>query len=78
MNVLLTYSEIKQVIADLYGFALNEIPFADEIDRAITKAQAKKLMEWGDEICQERYLHLGGRKRRECPTCWQALKEEIK
>ena len=41
---------------------------------AVAKAQLKKVVEWGDEECSK---HGGGRFKRECRLCWQALLKEI-
>ena len=38
------------------------------------KQERERIKEWGDEVCVE---HSKDRwYRRECPKCWQALKEE--
>ncbi len=55
------------------------------------KAQAKKMVKWGDDDCTEHgHFHTaellteyGGSKatypyeRHECPECWQQLKKEV-
>ena len=51
-------------------------------DRAIAKAQLKKVVEWGDELCPHSEVMRGvliyhDKLRRECLTCWQALLKEI-
>lgn len=48
-----------------------------EIFREIAKAQLKKVVEWGDESCEEHAVNQGTRKR-DCPFCWQVLLEETK
>ncbi len=78
--ILLTDEEIEEIIS----------PMLMVSPATIAKAQLKKVVEWGDEDCPEhaveareslrRGLELCGLSpiypRRECQTCWQALKKE--
>ena len=56
-----------------------------EIIGQSNKAQAKKIAEWGNEICSEHLpkwkgsvdLMGGVLSKRECPKCWQELLKEI-
>lgn len=43
------------------------------------QAQAKKLVEWEDELCKEhnKVPNLPAMPRRCCEHCWQSLKEEL-
>lgn len=46
--------------------------------RDIAKAQAKNLVEWGDEVClKHKVPTFGARVRRECYICMQALRREV-
>lgn len=50
-------------------------------DQAISKAQLKKVVEWGNSFCTT-IDHYGSDKRantrkRECRKCWQALLKEV-
>lgn len=53
-------------------------------DKAIAKAQLKKVVEWLDTDCTEhsRVSDSYGKKyfdsHSDCPECWQALLEEVK
>ena len=85
--LLLTDSEIKEAtrerLADLQieGKGIFEQIIPDQ--RKVTKAQLKKVVEWGDEECfkhpfpsdlmEEEY----NRKRHRCPECSQSLLKEI-
>ena len=46
----------------------------------VAKAQLKKVVEWGNEVCVGRENHPGYDNvlRRACSHCWQALLEEVK
>jgi len=44
----------------------------------IAKAQLKKFIEWGDEICETHYGSYLYIARRQCEDCWQSLLEEIR
>ncbi len=54
---------------------------AVEVGKWAAKAQLKKVVEWGNELC---YDHNGEQreeqgwfvKRHDCPLCWQDLKKE--
>jgi len=52
------------------------IPRTPHIERAIAKAQATKIYQWGDESCPYCIKHPIQHKR-ECYLCWQELKREI-
>ena len=49
-----------------------------EAIKAGSRAQLKKVVEWGDERCPHPSTFDGQRlmKKRRCPECWQALKKE--
>ena len=44
-------------------------------DVSVAKAQARKIIEWGEEACP----HWGGDSmyKRQCSQCWQAFKAEV-
>ena len=44
--------------------------------RKVAKAQLKKVGEWGNRWCTDHHNIPPHLKRKECPTCWQALLEE--
>ena len=45
----------------------------------LAKAQLKKVVEWGDDLCLEHAnKQVINVYKRECPQCWQALLEEVK
>ena len=52
--------------------------------RTVTKAQLKRVVEWGDEDCEEHpYTSRSkgeayNRKRHRCPQCRQVLLDEVK
>ena len=71
MTVLLSEEEIDIALmrncSDGYG--------------GVAQAQLKKVVEWGDEDCDGDDTHWGTiysplKPKRQCPQCWQALKEE--
>jgi len=59
------------------GWLLEEM---DDTDRAIAKAQAKKIHSWGNGVCVDKTHHkdYDCMYRHCCLECWQALLEEIK
>ena len=47
--------------------------------RDIAKLQLKKVMEWGNEPCDEHTVGIRAKlKRHQCIECWQALLEEVR
>ena len=66
--ILLSDEEIIKVINSCEGTV-------KEARHEVNKAQAMKIVEWGEERCEEH--HHGVYKRRHCIQCWQAIKEEI-
>ena len=52
-------------------------------DLNIARAQLKKVVKWGEEDCYTHQVkdktidNTEGIKRRDCPKCWQSLKEEL-
>ena len=51
-----------------------------EVDRwvkhIVAKAQLKKVVEWGKEICPDHNDGTDNQQRRKCWRCWQALLKE--
>ena len=47
------------------------------LEVSLVKAQARKLVRWGDEECTGHGGYQYSLHRRQCSQCWQALKEEI-
>ena len=78
--ILLNGKERRDVLtydcAEEFDLALDNI-------KAGTKAQAKKIYEWGDEDCEKHpYTSRSkgeayNRKRHRCPECWQELLKEL-
>ncbi len=44
--------------------------------KAIAKAQLKKVVEWGNEPCDVKEHYELNAKKRQCEACWQSLLEE--
>lgn len=79
--ILLTDKEIG-VALDYYtgsdlGYPHTSSEYVLGEHRAIAKAQAKKMLEWGIEPCLKHTTGGGVFTRRECPQCWQQLRKEI-
>ena len=74
--MLLTDEEIAKIIQTNLGDELEELREYDwmvcEEDRAVAKAQLKKVILWGNTYCKEQ-----NKPQRECGHCWQALLEEL-
>ena len=45
--------------------------------RSCLKAQLKKVVEWGEEVCREHDKTMRRAQRRFCDECWQSLLKEI-
>ena len=67
MGILLTSEEIE-ALSEWWLNAPEEVDWAETLN----KAQLKKVVEWGDTGCSHQRVGL----RKNCPTCWQSLKEE--
>ena len=48
-----------------------------EIIGQANKAQAKKIYEWGNEVCSKHQIGNQVQRKRECKQCWQELLKEI-
>ncbi len=79
----LTDDEITKAIDEVYykGTGIYQVNVAD---KAIAKAQLKKVVEWGNERCPHTKDFDGIENipallyKRFCGVCWQALLEEVK
>ena len=69
------------------SLALSKQGYTDEVHaelEVVAEAQLKKVMEWGNEDCEEHpYTSRSkgeayNRKHHRCPECWQGLLEEVK
>ena len=74
MRILLDYDGLRAVCIG------KDISICDAVN--VSKAQAKKIYEWGNEECYdhngEQRKEQGWRvKRRECYECWQELLKEL-
>ena len=73
MSVLLTDEEILKLREKLEE-ADAECQLMQSEVKTIALAQAQRITGWGEEICID---HKSCCPHRECPKCWQALKEEV-
>ena len=49
---------------------------ADAVYTALAKAQLRHVFEEGQDMCPHERETLPLFRKRECPTCWQALRKE--
>ncbi len=73
MSILLTDDELRDLA---WHIAANRVPNQMGYMRDTALTQLKNVAEWGEEDCEE-HVSLAGRKRWQCPECWQALKKEV-
>ena len=71
MGILLTPEEIQQVKTS--DMPIAKIP-KHTVEIAIAKAQAKKIVAWGDEKCP--HWNSEWHLKHYCPKCWQELQKE--
>ena len=76
--ILLSPEEIKEVYhsCSVGGF------IRSEVEKAIARAQLKKVVEWGNEDCTEHGFIITEEvlkypPRHQCPKCWQVLRKEV-
>ena len=72
--MLLTPEEIREIRKPMSSPRNKGKLGWNEIGEAIAKAQAKKILKWGDEPCP--HYDPPPFKRR-CLDCWQELRKEI-
>jgi len=78
----LTDSEIASALSRFRNIPVTGSTFL-KARRAIALAQARQIWEWGEEDCPHAYSSGANvyrqikLKRRECPECWQQLKQKI-
>jgi len=84
-EILLSPEEILKEITACYEVV--DLPCGGSVEmktlhaKSIAKAQAKKIMEWGLEVCPhwaEGNTKEVGVLKRDCSLCWRALSEEVK
>ena len=80
--VLLNPEELKQA-QESVGWFCSDNDFYGYFKglNAIAKAQLKKVVEWGQELCKDHNRTQREEqgwfvKRHDCPQCWQDLKKE--
>ena len=68
----------EEGIGEALGIGWNYLPDEVRSDaKKISLAQLKNVVEWGQEICLEHgHKNRGGKARRECYKCWQAIGKE--
>ena len=89
-GVLLSDEEIKSIINQEKFTGLDEEVFkrtgmriyhttTEDSHTAVAKAQLKKVVEWGNEVCVDDAHHprFQCMLRHCCLTCWQSLLKEI-
>ena len=76
MSILLDEKERRQIPVGFHYL----LEYKEELDWLL-RIQAKKIYEWGKEVCSHGTLIDGSnfimRLRRECQECWQELLKEI-
>ena len=79
MSVLLTPEETHEIAERINRGNCHWDTFRNKQDKAVAKAQAQRIAEWGEDICREHQTHIDPQlvKRLDCPKCWQAFKEEV-
>ena len=83
MSILLTDEQIDKAMKYAIDWAQDYTMRGGKADsipeRQVAKAQLKKVVEWGDEVCSDEthHPHYDCMYKRCCSSCWQALLKEI-